>query len=380
MKKVKVNVVQALDDQRETETSKRRKQYTPRSEDVAVVKIMREQFPGWTEAMTDVVLRDELTLRQRLARDRQLWKTGAGEPMGCYYYMRLRELYCGQSPEDLIPLLDDSLSQDKLLTKALGKAILGHKDFTMLAEWMLSVSDLNQKNLCAFFRGLMRIPILGSSENVRFLLEALLFIREKGLHERYEKEWLALFPYMDRACVRSLKLWKQEGQTMTKWWVVHEKAASLIMPAALVNEALSCSSSFRDIRNQLLTLTSSSELGCLMFGAALAEAKSGDLEELVIEHNTVLLKGGLITKASMDESRIRFVAACSTLGREATASMEGKQVMISYRGVDIPITIKSALSHFLYAQQALVRGLAVDAGKLCACGRKTIWSRSLAQT
>ena len=121
----------------------RGKQY--RSEDQQMEKILRDHFRGFCRASIDMMEIDGLTLRQRLLKDRLLWREGSVE-MGKFYYMELRELYSRVSPEKTIAVQNDKDPEDRKLMACIEKCFHANKDYEQLNNYLETCTEINQKN------------------------------------------------------------------------------------------------------------------------------------------------------------------------------------------------------------------------------------------
>jgi hypothetical protein len=83
---------------------------------------------------------------------------------------------------------------------------------------------------------------------------------------------------------------------------------------AETEKALACTTSFADIRDGIVAITNSSELGYAMFSKRLAEAGSVDVDQLIRQEMLAIVKAK-ITKESLGASRARFVNLMKTLAR-----------------------------------------------------------------
>jgi hypothetical protein len=160
--------------------------------------------------------------------------------------------------------------------------------------------------------------------------------------------------------VKSFLHFKANGQTCKTWWDVHHTFAELIVPKPQVELAFACTTDFSDIKDILLAVVSSSELGDKMFGRAYGACKASDVGKL-IQASMDKIKLANITKLVVDTERANFAKDCNDMGKDPNANFDKpKMVKISYRGVETPVVAKTFLQEWTCHVEAFIRTVAVD--------------------
>ena len=372
-KRAAVGAVEALEraDQEQSEL-KRKKSWSGRTEDQAIEKILREQFNGWGQGAIDMVECEGLTLRARLHRDCELWRLGQLE-MGKLYYIAQRERYSGISPELQVPVLSDADPGCPKLERAIEKCFETVRDFQQLENWMDTQTTVNQKNLAALLRAMLRLPCTMSWECCFLNLSIMRFIVTRELHIQHKATVDACRAAFDRACVRSLGQWKSNGQTYGQWWENNKQIGGFLLDAALADRVFKHQGSSAEVKGGLQMLANSSDLGFSMFGKALKSAAASDIDDL-IKVALDNLRGKDVTKDMVTQEREQFLQACEALARDpTTTTTEAKEIVVLYRGVEVVLKSRSALQTFSLSIEALIRSLAVDSANQCL---EPLWCES----
>ncbi|CAE8622777.1 unnamed protein product [Polarella glacialis] len=335
-----------------------------RSQDDATQKILNDHFKTWSAAHVDMTMRAGQSLRQRLTEDRKKWMQDPTFAMGKYYDMALREEYGDATPETMIKIVDQDEPEDESLTKCLRKLFVHNRDLEPLSEYTQVCETINQKNVAAMFRAIMRVSPLCSIDNAALILDVLRMVSRLGLHTRFPGMFAVTKPHFDRACVKSLLRFKANGQLGKTWWDAHQDVAHLIVPADEVQAAFACKTAFVDIKDILIKIVGSSELGEKMFGRPLAICRDSDVAA-IIQQSVAALGLAAITKVAVDLARVKFIGECKDLGKEPSVNFEKpKSMVVQYRGVATPVQARSFLQEWAIHVEALVRTVAVDLGQL----------------
>ena len=124
-----------------------------------VSKMIRDNFKTWGPELTDLTLRDGLSLRGRMTRDKTLAVKGLRkEPMGKLYYQELRSLYgSALSPEHQLVVADEDEPEDGRLVQALEGLFSRKKEYDGMQSYLLGAGVLSQKNLVALFKGCLML-------------------------------------------------------------------------------------------------------------------------------------------------------------------------------------------------------------------------------
>ena len=163
--------------------------------EMRVKQILRGSFRGSPASLTDGVLYEGLTLRQRLTRDKELWlQDRKAHPMGGPYYAELRKKYGGR--EAVEALLQARLGQE--ISQRLWDAMVAAQNKqkpvrSRLLHYMSTVQAVSQGE----FIGLLKY-MLGLNaklpEHMHACKELLGMIARLSLRMLYEEEFFIASP------------------------------------------------------------------------------------------------------------------------------------------------------------------------------------------
>ena len=133
--------------------------------------------------------------------------------------------------------------------------------------------------------------------------------------------------------------------------------------AAATSAALLEKNRLSVVREQIDEVVSSSETGARLLGVAQRQVHMEKVGELVETHVDMIGEND-ITEATLIEARAKFLECLKGEGCDAMARFAPKEVAVQHRGQPIVVSVTSALEHYTFAAEALVRSAAVDGGLL----------------
>lgn len=318
---------------------------------------------------------EELHLREvngknlwdRLKEDRERWRKGEIE-MGNRYYRNLRQLYENPARVEasLRPNNPDDQPDDSL-TEALTALIMHKGSFQQFVDWSEAVSSVNNLNLVAIFRQVLRMPADRSVENMTIGLATMKLVHRLSLHTMFPEHWALMRDFFDKVLLSSWNQYKSHGHAMTFWWRSSKQWASLILPAAAVDKVVACQGAWQDIEDEVEVVFNSSEVGRTLMGKAMTQVS---LERVTNRIDTIvkkLMDQATITVALVDEYRAAFVAEMRTKCMDAARPYDSpKTVIVMYRGCACELVSSSPIDQFNLVLAAALRTSAVDNGLLPA--------------
>ena len=241
-----------------------------------------------------------------------------------------------------------------------------NRDIDWLTEYMLACQSMNQKNMAALYRAILRVSPMANVDNAILIVDVMRLTVRLGLERHHPATFSAVRHHFDRACTKTFLHFKANGQTVTTWWDSYKDIAGLILDTSAVEKILACKEDFATVKDILQMVVNSSELGEKMFGRACVAARSADVATLM-QDSLVRLGSKDIAKDDVDKARTRFVEACKELGKDPAATFEKpKETIVKYRGVGTPVIAKSLLQQWSFHVEAFVRTVAVETGDLVA--------------
>ena len=327
-------------------------------------KALLDNFPGFGQEELYVNVVDGSTLADRVASDRFKVKNGEKIPMGKFYYQTMRKLY--ESPDSSygkFKITDETQLDDNDVVTAVMAVMQAKKSTEELVLWCDTVAQLNQKNLVALLRTLLKLQPQKSLQNLAVNIAAMKMLARLHSKANFPAEIAALHSHWDATCCRSLTTFKSQQQSGRTWWEANSSWASLVLPAAATSAALLEKNRLSVVREQIDEVVSSSETGARLLGVAQRQVHMEKVGELVHMHVDMISEKD-ITEATLIEARAKFLECLKGEGCDAMARFAPKEVALQYRGQPIVVSVSSALEHYTFAAEALVRSAAVDGGLL----------------
>ena len=127
------NIVDKLDAEASTSSTSAAKK-RKRSLEEEVSKCLKDNFRGWSEAMTDLTLRGGVSLREKITADKLKIKSGDRvDAMGKYYYQSLRDEFGGHDVALRLQVRDPTQEENQLLVVGL-KGVLQHEVLEFIGD------------------------------------------------------------------------------------------------------------------------------------------------------------------------------------------------------------------------------------------------------
>ena len=119
----------------------------------ALKKCLSGNFKGGGDEPTHMTYVDGINLVDTLTRDRGRAQTDKDFKMGKVYYQRVREVFGGVSPEQLIPIIDEGEPDDCSLHKVLRQAFAHSRKLEPLSEYVKTVPAVSKKEHSCLVEG-----------------------------------------------------------------------------------------------------------------------------------------------------------------------------------------------------------------------------------
>ena len=327
-----------------------------RTFDAKVAKNVRDNFPNWPSQLVDVLQKDGLTLRQRIARD----KGSADEPdvttvnMGKHYYQKLRDLYSESGgPDEQLVVKDKSEEEDPVLRKAILCFVKKSNVVQPLTEWFESTSQVNQKNVCALFRQLLKTYPAQNMVLAILMCDTMKLVTRLDLKSKFPHEVMLMFSHFDLALQKTLINFKANGMSTNLWWQQSKDFASLILPAADVDAVMACVGSWDAVEHHMVAVVESSGVGKILFQKAMRAQRSQKLEQQILGIVTTLRDKSL-TQQAVNAIRHRFIEHLRESGCDELA-VARKTTNVYYRGIRVIVEITSCMDMFNLHVEAFIR-------------------------
>ena len=302
------------------------------------------------------------TCHERLIKDR-----GEGVPMGKKYYEHLRDLYQSEeSPTKKIKISNEKESLMPLVEKALLAMLGKDKDYSVMLDFFEhGPKVINQKTMAVLMRQMTKVPPLHPQKNTDLHIAGMAYIARHALRTLYADEFTALRGIFDTVLGKTFSSYKASDLSAKLWWQGHSHIGSLLIPKQAMDElcAVKVKGTWASVEAQLRTVVRSCETGERVFGFALKKLQMARTTELV-EKKFEELFAKDVTQDRLVANRSSFVAELKKKHIDAHAAMTPYTVSTTYRGVQLELTVRSAIEEYLTCQACQLHGLGVDLGML----------------
>ena len=182
------------------------------SPDIAtqVRKALTDNFRGMSSEELDGVLRDGLTLRQRLQQDkRQNAETPGSVQFGKLYYSELRALYSGSDKIEQKLVADKSLVVRPELLDVAARALRHPPQRATFVQLLARVSDLNQAETVGIPRWCLQLNPALSAEQLNSAKAVMQCVARLGLAAKFPTELNLMREKFDEILLQAQPVWGQ---------------------------------------------------------------------------------------------------------------------------------------------------------------------------
>lgn len=335
-----------------------------RTDTQALNKVLDDNFAGFSDEELFLNKIQGHTLPERIQLDKASLAADGKPPMGKLYYANLRDLY--RSPNSAMSRLnvkDDTVPVDDGLVDALIARNQAKRSTEELLVWCESVATINQMNLVALLKQLLRMPPSKSMENAVFTISVMKMIMRLKLASQFPEEIEIMQPQFDSACCKSLQAYKGQQRSGASWWSTNSSWAQLVLPVEALNTAFAEAADLSKVSDEINEVVESSEVGRRLLARAQRQVQLDKVGEKITAA-VQKLGGEDLTPTSMENAKTNFITSLQNAGYDPMARFAPKEVNIAYRGEELTILVSSPIDQFNVAVETFVRGLAVDAGIL----------------
>lgn len=362
-----------LDAEEATPTTNRRAaEGRQRSFESKINKILADNFPNWPSAQVDVLQKEGITLRQRLIRDKRAsQQPGSEVKMGKFYYEGLRELYDdGAGPQSKLKVKNELDPEDARLREALIAFVKNKSASQALTEWCQTTGAVNQKNMVALLRTLVRTYPGQNMSLAALLCDVMKMIARLSLAEHYTDELQHMQHHFDLALQKTLGNFKANGLTTQVWWSDCRSYAGLVLPVEKVDRVVTCVGDWSGVETDLADIVGSSAVGRLICERALRSHNADKLDTLARKIIDDLLNNA-VTVQTVADARQLFMSETRKDGWNDASGVSKRETTVTYRGVPVKIQTSSVVDLFTCHLEAALRTEAVNSNVL-----KPLWCES----
>ena len=336
-------------------------------DDRLISKMLRDNFKGWSADLCELTIRDGVSLRQRLAKDKSLQVKGLRrETMGKLYYAELRSLYGSSlSPDHLLVIDNEDEPEDHRLSSAMEGLFTRKKNYEGMHAFLGSADVLGQKNLVAPFKGCLMLNPASSHEHNALALCLLEYCKRHKLKATYPQETGVMKNYFESALVKCFLDFRKHDLSRMDFWNKHCEVMDYVLPVASAAVCFGCNGKWEDVEQHLCVLVQSGELGRVLFGKAWGEVAANKVATILKAHVKELLDKLQITAEVLQQSLKELSQKVKDVGKNISDVFpEPHDCTVTFLGAVLKVPASSHLEEYNVLVWVRLKEWAIKTGVL----------------
>lgn len=346
-------------------TSSSKKSKPRRDLEAQVEKLLKDNFKGWTSRQIDCVLKDGLSLRQTLVKDKEDHHNGS-ITMGKNYYSAMKVKFVDvDTPSTRLKVQNVADFENPKLRAALVE-LIGHRgNMRPLHAFLEEDVVENQKSVVAVLRAILDIKPESGPKHTQLIIETMRWIKRNKVDVTYGNEVVSCKEHFDNALVKSFVYMKKNDVSLESWWVLHEGIVGLVANIVAFSKCLMCKSEWIEVAQELLEVVGSCGLGRVVFGPAAEALKHHRVQLTILETLKELGQTSeIITKSSLKDAKTTWVDSVKAHGIDPHENFPKRSVQVCYRGFLFDLPVNSWMEFFNLNCSAFIKGIGVERGLL----------------
>ena len=197
-----------------------------------IEKIIYDNSRTLSNPQVYMVVKDEITLFDRLIRDKELSGKG-GITMGKLYYDNLRAKYEeADGPLSRLRVLNASDPEDATLLEALIAVRKYNSDPAPFLAWLERDAVPNQKNCVALMRVVLQLDPYVGKIRCELLMQVLKWCHKVDFHNAFPAIMRKVVAHFDKVFEKSWLIMKAQGMLEKVWWMSVNPHAAIVLPHA----------------------------------------------------------------------------------------------------------------------------------------------------
>jgi len=340
-----------------------KKRIRARTAQEVVNQSLRDNFKNWSVECIDIIKKDNMTLRQRLHAD---LNSGKQVTRGGLYYSKLRAIY--RASDDPEMKLKPSAAAGEIVSPALFSAMVAAQkvrpDRYKLQAWCANLLTApNETEVCGVLLYFLRMRVL-CQKQAPLALDILRMCKRFSIPTLFPERWQVV---MDRADMLLEDCWLKSHHSLKidrmQFVTLHSKILSLLIPETALKAIIAHKeTSYQKVKKEYQDAVSSSRVGSVLFGFALASMLAEDVAEIVQKELDKAWKGSW-TVESCQKVQVSALAAAQALpGLDLLPS--ARKVTWSYLGCVLDHSVQSLQEEIAFKTHCCWRAAALIGGKL----------------
>jgi hypothetical protein len=329
-----------------------------------VQRILTETFGDMSDAEKDGVKVAGVTLRERLTADKteQRHNSDSKVVMGKKYYdQRRAEFSNGTGARAQLLVKNEAEVPNDKLVQAVRLARQAAPQRGQLYDYLANSNLCSQSEMVGLARFFLELKPWSSDANLKLALAILKYWIRVSAENTYNDELDVVRPHVDKTLMAALSSMKSANVPMKVFWVTYSDMAKYIVNTTDVDTLLDVRGDWGQVGGQLEAVTGSSQLGMAMFGFALYEHQVLRCSK-IIEAEVLILAGGQVTQAAIDQVQVRVVKKMEELPGHEKLNVV-RVVGVAYRGTVVKVQVDTLrqeiefkIAAFLKTQALSIKG------------------------
>ena len=323
-----------------------RRRVQRRDSEEAADRAIQEHYPTFTRMQTDVVRIDGLTLRERVVAQKRLCKAQHSR-LGSTFWTELRSKYSVEDEgADVAALKVEDKTQEVSaeLLSALRTAQTPNSTTRSrgpLVAWMASTTGINQKEMVGLVRFIQPIRPSVSASSLQVVIEFMRCITRLKLEKQFEREINHNVDTMDEALVSALAMMRRGRVPLDVFWRSYGSIAGLVLPSARVDTLMAAKGEWCTISRDLSLVVRSSRVGENMFGWAQQQV-TAEIAARLCKEGLQAMSAVALTPKMLSDFQFNTLTMIETELGSMTTLNRKREIKVSYRGFDVPLTVANA--------------------------------------
>lgn len=336
-----------------------------RSLEAQVDKLLKDNFRSWGPQQTDCLLRNGMTLRQVLLRDKEKFNKGEVK-MGKNYYIEMRRLYEDhQSPAKRLRVANPLDSESDKLRSALYELTSHRCNMKPFLAFLEEDIVDNQRTVVAVLKASLDVKVETSPKHCNIVLEVMRWVKRNGVHKTYASEVEVAKDHFDSALTKNFSFMKKNSVSLDEWWSTHGGIAELVVVRSDWEICMQCKSKWVDVTDTLNAVVTT-KIGHAVFGLAQGAIKHNRADIAIAEVIALLERLPAIDAESLRKNKAAFVTKARSLDIDPYETFPKHMVVVTYRRFVVEVSVNSIMEQYTLQVGAVVRTIAVDSGDLPA--------------
>ena len=292
---------------------------------------------------TDGITVDNLTLRQRVEKDKHTAKTDSSIKFGHKYWSSIRELYqSAESPQKLLAVQNDKEDLPADLLSAMVSAKKNNR--IPLINWLeafdIKKKTINQRCVVGLFKWGCSLKPAASADQMSAFVALLKFVYKANLNDQFSDECAYCRRTWDDGLLALYTSAKKGNVTTEAFVQLHANILTLVIDKDSLTQLREEAQSWGNCKDALHTVVSGSTVGRAIFSFALVHLIEKSVADEVEKHVQTMHGGPQITVDIFNTHKKTTLDDVEQL-ENVSLLLARRTIKMTYRGLEYACTVNS---------------------------------------